>query len=100
MILLLRSKRKRRALSPAFFRSVRWRLRLGSRGGWHSRSPWGRRAAGAAFEALAHFVAALLELLLELLLLLFQNLRIDRRAVESLAEARGRNREGNLAARL
>ena len=61
----------------------------------------GGSAGGAALlETLAQLLAALLELLLQLLLLILEHLRVDRRAVESLAEPGERNREGDLAADL
>src|SRR3954470_21743712 len=72
-----------------------WAALLGCRGG---SCCTGRAAAG--LKPLAQLLGALLELLLEALLLLLEHLGIDRRAVESLAEPGKRHREGDLAADL
>src|SRR5215203_1328210 len=66
----------------------RSRGRRGGRGGARS---------GALLQPLAQLVRALFEFFLQLLLLFLEHLRIDRRAVEGLAEAGQRHREGDLA---
>src|SRR5437588_10416504 len=73
---------------------IRQTLEASSARGWR-----GRRAL-RRFETLALFFGALLQLFRQLLLLLLEHLRIDRRTVEGLAEVRKRQAEGHLVVEL
>src|ERR1700731_837687 len=52
------------------------------------------------FETLALFFGALLQFLLQFFLVLFEDLRIDRRSIEGPAETRQRDRKGNFVVNL